>query len=174
MSAYSGPDNQIHVMVSYIVKNIPFNGDTFYIPPFPSIHIGRTYDPNMLNIQAIWNCLRLANDTSLNFRYDDSGFTGPVPFVCALNLPEPLAMIRIVQNFEYQACEFAEWYTSKAKAICAGIISLAIDKLMKKDKTGHDSLPWGFDGDIDPDPYFIAPKLSSVDKPEPGKVYRLI
>ena len=176
MSAYSVPDNQIHVMVSYIVKSLPYNGDTFYIPPHNSIVVGTTFEPNMLNIQAIWDCLRKANDTSFNSRYDDTGFTDPVPFVCALHLPEPLAMIRIVQNFEYQACEYEEWYTSKAKAICDGIVSLAIGKLIaeREDKTGHDNLPWGFDGEIEPDPYFCAPKLSDVDKPEPGKVYRLI
>ena len=83
-------------------------------------------------------------------------------------------MIKIVQNFEYQACETEAWYTSKAKAICDGIVSLAVDKLMTKDKTGHDNLPWGYDGGIEPDPYFLAPKLSSVDKPVPGQVYRLI
>ena len=174
MSAYSVPDNQIHVMVSYIVKNIPYNGDTFYIPPHNSIVIGKTYDPNMLNIQGIWDCLRKANDTSLNARYGDSDNSPLVPFICALHLPEPLGMYRLVDNFEYQACEFEGWYTSKAKAICDGIRSLAVDKLIKTDKTGHDSLPWGFDGDIEPDPYFIAPRLSDVDKPEPGKVYRLI
>ena len=174
MSAYSVSDNQLHVMVSYIVKNIPFNGDTFYIPPSNSIYVGTTFDPAINNIQSIWDYLRKANNDSLFARYADRhGDMGdkPVPFVCALHLPEPLQMIHIVHNFEYQACEYQDWYTSKAKAICDGIISLAIDKLMAPHK---DKMSWGFDDDIEPDPYFLAPKLSDVDKPVPGKVYRLI
>ena len=174
MSAYSVPDNQIHVMVSYIIKSLPYDGDTFYIPPHNSIVVGRTYDPNMLNIQSIWDCLRKANDDSLNTRYKDEGYQDTVPFICVEHLPEPLHMIKIVENYEYQACETEDWYTSKARSICQGIKDLAIAKLMPTDKTGHSSIPWGFDGDITPDPYFCAPKLSDVDKPEPGKVYRLI
>ena len=177
MSAYSVPDNQIHVMVSYIIKSLPYDGDTFYIPPHNSIVVGRTYDPNMLNIQSIWDCLRRANNDSLYARYEDRhGDMGdkPVPFICVEHLPEPLHMIKIVDNFEYQACQTEDWYTSKARAICQGIKDLAIAKLMPTDSTGHSPIPWGFDGDITPDPCFCAPKLSDVDKPEPGKLYRLI
>ena len=172
MSAYSVPDNQIHVMVSYIVKNT--HSADFYIPPFNSIHVGQIHDPDMENIQRIWDTLRAANNESLDSRYGETDDEQPVPFICAADLPEPLAMIKIVQNFEYQACEFEDWYTSKAKAICDGIVSLAIGKLMAEHETGHDGLPWGYDGDIKPDPYFCAPKLSDVDKPESGKIYRLI
>lgn len=175
MSAYSVPDNQLHVMLSFMMKSREHNSDYFYLPPFDSEKVGTIYDPQMDTIQQLWNTLRQANDASLYARYGDDEPSELVPFVCVKDLPEPLAMIRIVQNFEYQACEYKGWYESKAKAICSGIIDLAIDKLMKatEDETGHSPLPWGFDGDIEPDPYFNAPKLSDVDKPEPGKVYRL-
>jgi hypothetical protein len=176
MSAYSVPDNQIHVMVSYILKSLPYNGDTFYIPPHDSIVVGRMFEPNVLNLQSIWDCLRNANNDSLFARYEDRhGDMGdkPVPFICAEVTPEPLHMIKMVNNFMYQACETSDWYTSKAYSICQGIIGLAINRLMPTDRTGHDSIPWGFDGDITPDPTYCAPKLSEVDKPEPGKLYRI-
>ena len=129
----------------------------------------------MLNIQSIWDCLRHANNISLDAKYGESDSELPVQFICVEHLPEPLAMIRIVQNFEYQACEHSDWYTSKAKSICDSIRDLAIEHMIKKNKTGHDDLPWGFDGEITPDPYFDAPKLSDIKgKPVSGQAYRLI
>jgi len=155
-------------MVSYIIKNTDSGGE-FYIPPFSSIHVGTGFDPHRDNLQGIWNALRLANDASLTTRYGDETPSPLAPFICVKDLPDPIAMLAIVANYEYQACEFTDWYSSKAKAICDSIRDLAICKL-----PGYGMAPWGFDGPVEPDPYFEAPKLSSVDKPEPGKAYRLI
>jgi len=167
-------------MVSYILKSRAFNGDTFYIPPHDSIVVGRVWEPNVLNLQAIWNTLRSTNEASLSGRYGDNktdyfGDADSVPFICVADLPEPLHMIKIVDNYEYQACEAPDWYTSKARSICQGIKALAIDKLMPaNDATGHSPIPWGFDEEITPDPEYCAPKLSETDTVIPGKLYRLI
>jgi len=164
-------------MVSYAIKSLSMQGDTFYCAPHDPVVVGKLFDPNMLNIQSIWDCLRNANNESLNAAYGDrhGDMTDkPVPFICVEHLPDPLQMIRIVQNFEYQACEHKGWYASKAAAICSSIIDLAIEKMIKTDKRGRDGIGWGFDEEITPDPYFRAPKLSELKcKPVAGQAYRI-
>lgn len=67
---------------------------------------------------------------------------------------EPIAVIKAVHCYQYQACERPDWRGSLAYDLCEGLIQHLIVKV-----PGYDAGPWGYmrpEGERSPSPYGLT------------------
>jgi len=91
------------------------------------------------NANEIGQMLLDANYASVNARYKEADlspkYTYKDPRQC-LTIPE---LLKCIDNYKYQACEFENWETCKARMFC--------NSLFKSTATmvdGYEAAPWGF------------------------------
>lgn len=86
------------------------------------------------NAAILWK----ANCDSINARYSDTDFDAAPEVtlndVHRLQASRPLDVIKTVRNYEYQACEFDGWLTSRAASLCADVVYSMINGLPGWDK----------------------------------------
>jgi hypothetical protein len=135
MSAYMVSDKQIHVFVAYMIRN---NVDYF-------VNHNRVV-VSLKNADEVGQILLDENYRSVHHRYQDrtEGHFGkagsykfkPQPVV----LPDAITMLKLCNNYGYQACENDDYDQSIAFKIIDAIKEQAIRKL-----PGYDDAPWGID-----------------------------
>ena len=79
------------------------------------------------------------NTASVNFRYSEDDLAEPYTYAPFGKMPTAIEGVKLVQCYEYQSCEHADWETSKAKRFCEVLISYLISNL-----PGYDDAPWGW------------------------------
>jgi len=97
------------------------------------------------NLDAVGAMLMQACVASVDYRY---GETNQIPFYRhTFRLPRPaVAVLKLIDCYEYQSCERPDWPTSEAHAYCAALRERLIGQL-----PGYDAAPWAIgDGDEGP------------------------
>jgi hypothetical protein len=109
----------------------------------------RRADPTVAD--ATGAMLIAANLASIHHRYPDTRDGGAVPgpalaywdepYVARFVHPAPTAVegLKLLDCYEYQACEHPEWPTSEAQSFCDALRSRLIHEL-----DGYDAAPWGW------------------------------
>jgi hypothetical protein len=79
------------------------------------------------------------NRRSVDHRYDEEEWEQPYLFKRLPGVPNPVAVLKALGGFEYQACEHPEWEKSEAYNFCDALRRKAISKLPGYDEDDH----WG-------------------------------
>lgn len=130
MSAYIVSDNQVIFLAIEYIKAVRNNRGSF----------------NDSDVEEIANILLTENYKSVNFRYNESGIEKVEKrFLNLANYQQlhdkyndPVTIIKLCQNLDYQSCEHDQWKDSQACKILQTIIDNCIRKL-----PGYDEAPWG-------------------------------
>lgn len=136
MSAFMLSDNHINFMVNF--SRVAFAQDI-------ATYHSRTWE-EPAKLGALFHS---TNVRSLDYRYpqENSGdpeaiteafyryTSGPVEPVTVENIAK---LLKALDCYEYQACEFPTWKESDAYALCQQIRNMAIRAL-----PGYDAAPWG-------------------------------
>ncbi|MER5754385.1 hypothetical protein [Streptomyces sp. NPDC002088] len=77
------------------------------------------------------------NRRSVDHRYAEEEWEQPYLFQSLPGVPNPVAVLKALDGFEYQACEHPEWETSEAFNFCDSLRRTAIKKL-----PGYEDAPW--------------------------------
>jgi hypothetical protein len=77
------------------------------------------------------------NARSVNHRYNEEEWEQPYLFRRLPGVPNPVAVLKALDGFEYQSCEHPGWETSEAHSFCASLRKTAIRRLK-----GYDDAPW--------------------------------
>jgi hypothetical protein len=93
------------------------------------------------------------NLSSIHYRYPDTisdpkNTPGPIEQYWAQSYiyqrpdrkPTAVEAYKLIDHYEYQACEHPEWETSSAKKVCTKLRELLISAL-----PGYQAAPWGWD-----------------------------
>lgn len=93
------------------------------------------------NLDAVGAMLMQACVASVDYRY---GETNQIPFYRhTFRLPRPaVAVLKLIDCYEYQSCERPDWPTSEAHAYCAALRNRLIGQL-----PGYDAAPWAIGED---------------------------
>jgi hypothetical protein len=134
MSAYMVSDKQISVLVAYMIRQ----KIGYYVNGWVYV--------TSVNAEEVGQILIDENYRSVSCRYQDrtESHFGKAP-TYKFNakhgpLPNAIVMLKLCNNFAYQACETDDWKDSVAFKIVEAIKERAITKL-----PGYDSAPWGID-----------------------------
>ena len=135
MSAYMVSDKQIDVLVGYMIKN----NVNYYVND-------NRVEVSIQSASEIGQILVDENYRSVNERYQErtEGHFGK-PEIYKFNpktgpLPDAVTMLKLCNNYRYQACENDNYEASVAFQIIDAIKEEAIRKL-----PGYDAAPWGID-----------------------------
>jgi hypothetical protein len=79
------------------------------------------------------------NRRSVDHRYDEEEWEQPYLFKRLPGVPNPVAVLKALDGFEYQACEHPEWEKSEAHAFVQALRKRAISKLPGYEEDDH----WG-------------------------------
>jgi hypothetical protein len=79
------------------------------------------------------------NRRSVDHRYAEEEWEQPYLFKRLPGVPNPVAVLKALDGFEYQACEHPEWEKSEAHAFVQALRKRAISKLPGYEEDGH----WG-------------------------------
>jgi hypothetical protein len=69
------------------------------------------------------------NRRSVDHRYAEEEWEQPYLFKMLPGVPNPIAVLKALDGYEYQACEHPEWETSEAYNFCAALRRRAIRML---------------------------------------------
>jgi hypothetical protein len=79
------------------------------------------------------------NRRSVDHRYAEEEWEQPYLFKMLPGVPNPVAVLKAIDGFEYQACEHPEWEKSEAHNFCDALRRKAIGKLPGYEEDEH----WG-------------------------------
>jgi hypothetical protein len=147
MSAFEVDKTHIDVMVSAALQRI--HGDTLKwyhgeIPdtmPGEALPAAERYQLYLDALKAaertvtrdnagMWGALLVAeNRKSVNHRYDESEWEEPYEFTEYAGTFNPVAILKAINCYEYQACEHPEWKTSEARSFCEALTARMIHML---------------------------------------------
>lgn len=86
---------------------------------------------------GMWGAVLVAeNKRSVNHRYDEDEFEEPYEFTSYAGPFDPVAILKAVNCYEYQASEHPGWKTSEAREFCEALRSHTIRTL-----PGYDAYP---------------------------------
>lgn len=80
---------------------------------------------------AVGSMLQAANVRSVNYRYSESinELPGIFRFEMLPGSPNPVAVLKAIDCYAYQACEVPDWRDSEARAFCEALKDAAICRL---------------------------------------------
>ena len=119
MSAYSVSDKHINTLLSYAADV----GKTIYLD---GVWIELS---NRAHFAKLGQVLRDANNESLATRYGDEAAPYKAKYESAAGLLPAVAILKLANCFDYQACEFDGYKEHPAKAIIQYIKEAAIRKV---------------------------------------------
>lgn len=94
------------------------------------------------NASEVGNMLWRENHASVSYRYNAAGGACPVYVHDKAGAKvfriDPVWVLKLIQCYEYQACEHPGWCDSAARAFCEALQTRAIHHL-----PGYDDAPWG-------------------------------
>lgn len=140
MSAYMVSDEQINVMLwaaTRYADSPSFLFESSYGARWIQDHDSKT---------ALGQELINVNAQSLKDQYnDDSGFSSYTYAPPRFATWEPLELIKIVHNYEYQACDNKNWTDSDARRFCEALVRQLLYCV-----PGFDQAHWGIEEDTTP------------------------
>jgi hypothetical protein len=77
------------------------------------------------------------NRRSVDHRYAEEELEQPYLFQTIPGVPNPVAVLKALDGFEYQACEHPEWWESEAFNFCNALRRAAIRKLPGYEDSNH-------------------------------------
>lgn len=78
------------------------------------------------------------NRRSVDYRYDEEELEEVYEFHHYVGHFDPVAVLKAIDCYEYQACEHPDWPESEAHSFCDSLRKRAIHAL-----PGYDNAPWG-------------------------------
>jgi hypothetical protein len=78
-----------------------------------------------------------ANKDSVNYRYDADEIEDPYQLTAYVGTFNPVAVLRALDCYEYQACDTPAWKTSEARSFCEALRRRTI-----RDLSGYDKAPY--------------------------------
>lgn len=88
------------------------------------------------------------NVRSVDYRYQENGATPAYTFRRLQGHPAPVVVLKLIDAYEYQACETPDWKDTAAASFCDALRRRMIAAL-----PGYNDAPWGaYDRDV-----FAAP-----------------
>ncbi len=98
---------------------------------------GKRNTLDYLTAERVGAMLWAENVASFNHRYSEEEWEEVYQFELLPGTPDPVAVLKAVQCYEYQSCEHGEWRDSEAKAFCEALTHAAIKALR-----GYDAAAW--------------------------------
>lgn len=140
MSAYMVSEEQIHVMVWAATR----------YSDFPSFMFPSSYGSRCISDQdsknEIGQELVNTNAQALEDLYGEATHGGTYTYQPPRHATwEPLELIKIVHNYEYQACDNDNWHESDARRFCQ-----ALSRQLLQRVPGFEKAHWGIDEDTAP------------------------
>jgi len=143
MSAHMVSEEQIHVMIWAATRY--GERQSFYFPATYGIRFITDQDSKNLMGQELLNI----NAQALEDLYGEE--TNAPKY--AYQLPrfhtwEPIELIKIVHNYEYQASDCDNWHDSDAQRFCQALVKQLLHFV-----PGFENAPWGIEPDTQPSLY---------------------
>jgi hypothetical protein len=157
MSAFILGESHIHLLVNAGLK-LPYPGDKlrWFVRDLTDDEKQETYrrgaawGPGAIEIYGqirreltednagwIGAMLLAENARSVNHRYEEEEWESPYIFRPLPRTPDPVAVLKALDCFEYQSCEHADWATSESRRFCDSLRRTAIRRL-----SGYEDAPW--------------------------------
>lgn len=135
MSAYVVSKQHIDAIVT---GGLPRRGESGWIRWSDPVEVGRTHILNQDTVDRagalLWQEIRI----SVNHRYHD-GDEIDVIYSFRRLWQSPVAVLKLIESYEYQSCEHPSWDESQAKRLCDQLRKQVVSKL-----PGYDEAPWAF------------------------------
>jgi hypothetical protein len=96
------------------------------------------YAPAFVDADKLGAMLWTENYRSVNYRYPDRDASVPAYTYRPSRITDPVAVLKQIACYEYQACERPDWETSEAFKLCARLRTIAINRL-----PGYEAAAWG-------------------------------
>lgn len=140
MSAHMVSEEQINVMIWAAIRYGDFN----------SFHFPATYGVRQISDQDSRNRLGQellnTNAQALEDLYgDDTSAPKYTYHMPRHHTWEPIEIIKIVHNYEYQACDNHGWHDSDARSFCQALVKRLLHHV-----PGFEQAHWGIDADTEP------------------------
>lgn len=143
MSAYMVSDEQINVMLWAATRYADFHSFVF------ESSYGAYWIQDQDSKTVLGQELISVNAQALKDLYnDDSEFRSYTYAQPRYATWEPIELIKIVHNYEYQACDNKNWADSNASRFCQALVRQLLQFV-----PGFENAPWGIDADTQPTIY---------------------
>lgn len=111
-----------------ITGALPRRGDTGWIRWSDPVETGRTHVLNLDTADRAGSLLWQENRISVNHRYNDGDEIDPIYTFRRVRY-SPVAVLKLIDSYEYQSCEHPAWEQSQAMRLCYQLRKQVISNL---------------------------------------------
>ncbi|HEV2640048.1 MAG TPA: hypothetical protein VGX23_33245 [Actinocrinis sp.] len=119
-----------------ITGGLPKRGDTGWIRWSDPVEAGRIHILNLDTADRAGSLLWQENRISVNHKYRDGDEIDAL-YTFRRLWHSPVAVLKLIDGYEYQSCEHPGWEESQAKRLCYQLRKQVIPNL-----AGYDEAPW--------------------------------